>query len=59
MCDYSRERFYLELLKKMIVKKILKESTNQINDWLTNQTNQLIKPIIEQLNYQPIEQTIY
>ena len=33
----------------MIARTILKASTNQINDWPTDQTNQSIKPIIDRL----------
>ena len=46
----------LEPLERMIARIISKASTNQINNQLTNQTNQPIKPIIDQSR--PTEQVI-
>ena len=49
MHDCLEEWFRLEPSKRIIAKTISKALTNQTNNWLTNQTNQQIKPIIDQL----------
>ena len=47
MCNYSREWFRLEPLKRMIIRTILKALTNQINKQPINQINQPIEPTID------------
>ena len=46
MHDCLGKWFRLKPLKRMIARTIWKVSTNQTNDWPTNQTNQPIKPTI-------------